>query len=204
MSQTNKPQELLSTHGKWLLWAGSSLLFVTLGPGSAAFPCSVQVSQKQIQHLSLRLCSTTGSSKIGLPIICLQPTPGDTSAGATERSAPLIPVLARGGWDASSDLHRANHGSIYPASWVGFTFDRVLCSPSHASTLWAVWFQADRGLWALQRCGGSSLTKPSAFPKGTFPCGTTTVHFLVSLCAGSLFKLGLQALVLYNYMLTPH
>lgn len=90
VSQTNKPQGLLSTHGKWLLWVGSGLCFVILGQ---AFPCLMWVSQEQIWDLSLHLCSTTGSSKIGLLTICLQPIPRDKSACATDCSDPLIPAV---------------------------------------------------------------------------------------------------------------
>lgn len=60
---------------------------------SQAKLCSFSLARVSQKIQDLCFCSATGSSKIRLLMICLQPIPGDISACAMACSAPFIPAV---------------------------------------------------------------------------------------------------------------
>lgn len=154
VSQTNKPQGLMSTHGKWLIWSGTfwslslwaklfgfsslSVSFAEADTGSQ--PPSLLHHWKFQNRTPDHLVSANPRRCTVLCNWLLSPSNPCCACRAVQ--TPLCwPVASQ---DASSKLTgssnpcRANHQSIYQASWVGFASGRVLCSPRHASpTPWA-------------------------------------------------------------------
>ena len=195
VSQTNKPQGLLSTHGNWLIWAGSSLAFVTPSSFSLLSVSFTEVdtwSQPPplFHHWELQNrtydCLSPADPRRYISLCKGLLSPCNPCCACRPVRTPLR--WPKPSWDpssklaGSSNLRRANHQRFTRLlGWVLHSAESVLSHPCFSCAL-SAWFQAHQGLSAPCSNDGShcSSTKPSAIPKSMFPCGATTFHFLVS------------------------